>query len=98
MKCIKRIVQVCLFIIFFSVNLQSNLAEHLNIQNLRILVGSEKLNSKVDDIGNTYLTGLTESKNLPILNAFQTMKRGQSDVFVTLNRRSALFQGKAFGN
>jgi hypothetical protein len=36
----------------------------------------------VDAAGNAYITGDTTSTNLPVLNAFQTVSRGQSEVFV----------------
>lgn len=37
----------------------------------------------VDDLGNAYLTGITESTNFPLWNAFQATLRGPQDAFVT---------------
>lgn len=42
----------------------------------------EGLGIAVDTLGNAYVTGNTQSTNFPTVNAFQTTKRGGSDVFV----------------
>ena len=36
----------------------------------------------VDNFGHAYLTGMTESPNLPVINAIQPMLRGNTDAFV----------------
>jgi len=46
----------------------------------------------VDSTGNAYLTGITSSNNLPVINAFQPTNRGATDAFVAkLNSSGSAF-------